>query len=121
MTLAAKNNTKLTLRKNGKYEIQSGRSYPLVATVQEHGINFALFSANAEKVELCLFDGSGKIELQRITLLEFTDDIWHGFIEDLPVGTLYGYRVHGPFAPHEGHRFNANKFLLDPYAKQFFG
>ncbi|NQZ83044.1 MAG: glycogen debranching protein GlgX [Colwellia sp.] len=121
MTLAAKNNTKLTLRKNGKYEIQSGRSYPLGATVQEHGINFALFSANAEKVELCLFDGSGKIELQRITLLEFTDDIWHGFIEDLPVGTLYGYRVHGPFAPHEGHRFNAHKLLLDPYAKQFFG
>jgi len=121
MTLVTKNNVKPNVKKDIEYKVQSGRSYPLGATVQEHGINFALFSANAEKVELCLFDCSGKTELQRITLPEFSDDIWHGFIEGLPVGTLYGYRVHGPFAPHDGHRFNPHKLLLDPYAKKFFG
>ena len=103
------------------YQVSSGRSYPLGATVQEHGVNFALFSANAEKVELCLFDALGKKELQRIALPEFTDEVWHGFVEDLPEGTLYGYRVYGPYAPHEGHRFNPHKLLLDPYAKQLAG
>jgi len=103
------------------YEVSSGRSYPLGATVHDHGVNFALFSANAEKVELCLFDSSGKKELQRITLPEFTDEVWHGFVDDLPEGTLYGYRVYGPYAPHEGHRFNPHKLLLDPYAKQLAG
>jgi len=111
---------------NGKtahhtFQVSSGRSYPLGATVDEKGINFALFSANAEKVELCLFDASGKIEIQRITLPEFTDEVWHCFVEGLPAGTLYGYRVYGPFAPHEGHRFNPHKLLLDPYAKQLAG
>ena len=102
-------------------KISSGRSYPLGATFDGQGTNFALFSANATKVELCLFDASGKTELQRITLPEFTDEVWHGYIEGLPAGTLYGYRVHGPFAPHQGHRFNAYKLLLDPYAKQIHG
>ncbi|MBL4942146.1 MAG: glycogen debranching protein GlgX [Colwellia sp.] len=102
-------------------QVSSGRSYPLGATVDEKGINFAIFSANAEKVELCLFDASGQNELQRITLPEFTDEVWHGFVDDLPEGTLYGYRVYGPFAPHEGHRFNPHKLLLDPYAKQLAG
>ena len=102
-------------------QVSSGRSYPLGATVEDSGVNFALFSANAEKVELCLFDASGQNEIQRITLPEFTDEVWHGFVEDLPENTLYGYRVYGPFAPHEGHRFNPHKLLLDPYAKQLAG
>lgn len=101
--------------------VTSGHSSPLGATVYEHGINFALFSANAEKVELCIFDASGKQEIHRIELPEFTDEVWYGFVEGLPAGTLYGYRVYGPFAPHDGHRFNHHKLLLDPYAKQLFG
>jgi len=103
------------------YQVTSGRSYPLGATVHEHGINFAIFSANAHKVELCLFDASGKNEIQRIELPEFTDEVWHGFVEELPEGALYGYRVYGPFAPHQGHRFNPHKLLLDPYAKKLAG
>ena len=103
------------------FQVSSGRSYPLGATVGAHGVNFALFSANAQKVELCLFDASGQHEIQRITLPEFTDEVWHVFVENLPEDTLYGYRVYGPFAPHEGHRFNPHKLLLDPYAKQLAG
>ncbi len=103
------------------FSVSSGRSYPLGATVHEQGINFAIFSANAEKVELCLFDANGQHEIQRIVLPEFTDEVWHGFVQGLPVGTLYGYRVYGPFSPHEGHRFNPHKLLLDPYAKQLAG
>ena len=103
------------------YQVTSGRSYPLGATVHERGINFAIFSANAHKVELCLFDASGKNEIQRIELPEFTDEVWHGFVEELPEGALYGYRVYGPFAPHQGHRFNPHKLLLDPYAKKLAG
>ena len=103
------------------YQISAGHSYPLGASYNGAGTNFALFSANAEKVELCLYDETGQYELQRITLPEFTDDVWHGYINDLPIGTLYGYRVHGPFEPHQGHRFNAHKLLLDPYARQHFG
>jgi len=104
-----------------KCQITSGRSYPLGATFDGKGTNFALFSANAEKVELCIFDESGQTEIKRIALAEFTDEIWHGYIEGLPVGTLYGYRVHGVFEPHNGHRFNASKLLIDPYAKNLKG
>ncbi len=103
------------------YKVSSGRSFPLGATNTKRGVNFALFSAHAEKVEVCLFDASGEFEIQRIELPEFTDDIWHGHVEDLPVGTLYGYRVYGPFLPHQGHRFNPYKLLMDPYAKQLHG
>jgi len=85
------------------------------------GINFTLFSAHATKVELCLFDASGQHEIQRLVLPEYTDEVWHGFVEDLPIGTLYGYRVYGPFDPHMGHRFNHHKLLIDPYAKQLSG
>jgi glycogen operon protein len=85
------------------------------------GCNFALFSAHATKVELCLFSNDGITELQRIELPEFTDDIWHGFVDGITEGCLYGYRVYGPFEPHNGHRFNHNKLLLDPYAKKLHG
>jgi isoamylase len=84
-------------------------------------VNFALFSAHATKVELCLFDRAGKEEQQRIELPEFTDEIWHGYVSGLGPGAVYGFRVHGPFAPEEGHRFNPNKLLLDPYARSHVG
>ena len=103
--------------------VTSGRSYPMGATLAKNGkgCNFALFSAHATKVELCLFSKDGKTEIQRIELPEFTDDVWHGFVEDITEGCLYGYRVYGPFEPHNGHRFNHNKLLLDPYAKKLHG
>ena len=105
------------------FVVSSGRSYPMGATLAKGGIgcNFALFSAHATKVELCLFSNDGNTEIQRITLPEFTDDVWHGFVEGITQGCMYGYRVYGPFSPHEGHRFNHNKLLLDPYAKQLHG
>jgi len=103
------------------YRVKAGYPYPLGATYDGLGTNFALFSANAEKVELCLFDDTGTEEVARITLPEFTDEVWHCYIEGLPAGTIYGYRVHGPFEPHLGHRFNPNKLLLDPYARQLHG
>ena len=93
----------------------------LGASWDGRGTNFALFSANAEKVELCLFDGQGRRELERIELPERTEDVWHGYLNDVSPGQLYGYRVHGPYAPEHGHRFNANKLLLDPYAKRLAG
>jgi glycogen operon protein len=94
---------------------------PLGATWDGLGVNFALFSAHATKVELCLFDAHGKRELERIVLPEFTDEVWHGYLPDARPGTVYGYRVHGPHAPEQGHRFNHNKLVLDPYAKAFVG
>ncbi|MEW5729750.1 MAG: glycogen debranching protein GlgX [Pseudomonadota bacterium] len=98
-----------------------GTPHPLGATWDGAGANFALFSAHAEKVELCLFDGAGEREVERISLPEYTDEVWHGYVPDLLPGQLYGYRVHGPYAPRDGHRFNAHKLLLDPYAKSLRG
>jgi glycogen operon protein len=95
--------------------------YPLGATWDGLGVNFALFSANATKVELCLFDAGGQREIERISLPEYTDEVWHGYLPDARPGTVYGYRVHGPYEPAAGHRFNPNKLLLDPYAKQLVG
>jgi glycogen operon protein len=85
------------------------------------GVNFALFSANATKVELCLFDERGERELERIDLPDYTNEVWHGYLPDARPGTIYGYRVHGPYEPAACHRFNPNKLLLDPYAKQIVG
>jgi len=93
----------------------------LGATWDGLGVNFALFSAHATKVELCLFDADGRRELQRIELPEFTDEVWHGYLPDARPGTVYGYRVHGPYDPASGHRFNPNKLLIDPYAKGLIG
>ncbi|HUA81973.1 MAG TPA: glycogen debranching protein GlgX [Dyella sp.] len=100
--------------------LREGLPLPLGATWDGLGVNFALFSANATKVELCLFDEAGK-ETERITLPEYTDEVWHGYLPDVRPGQLYGYRVHGSYKPEEGHRFNPNKLLLDPYAKQIVG
>ncbi|MCB5200754.1 glycogen debranching protein GlgX [Loktanella sp. TSTF-M6] len=85
------------------------------------GTNFALFSGNATAVELCLFDESGQHETARLELPEMEGGIYYGFLPGIGAGQRYGYRVHGPYAPHEGHRFNANKLLLDPYAKALMG
>ncbi|MBX6314194.1 MAG: glycogen debranching protein GlgX [Isosphaeraceae bacterium] len=95
-----------------------GHPYPLGATWDGAGVNFTLFSENATKVELCLFDTlDAKKELYRIVLPEQTDMVWHGYLPDAHPGQLYGYRVHGPYQPEAGHRFNPNKIVLDPYAK----
>ena len=98
--------------------ISAGAPHPLGATWDGRGTNFALFSANAEKVELCLFDKTGRREIERIALPERTEDVWHGYLPDVAPGQLYGYRVHGPYEPERGHRFNPHKLLLDPYAKR---
>jgi glycogen operon protein len=98
-----------------------GRPYPLGATWDGEGVNFALFSEHAQKVELCLFDAKGRRELQRLTLREHTDLVWHCYLPEARPGQLYGYRVHGPYRPEEGHRFNPHKLLLDPYAKNVTG
>jgi glycogen operon protein len=95
-----------------------GRPYPLGATWDGAGVNFALFSENATKVELCLFDAPAATrETHRITLREHTDQVWHAYLPDVLPGQLYGYRVHGPYEPKNGHRFNPHKVVLDPYAK----
>lgn len=104
-----------------KSRITSGAPLPLGASWDGRGVNFALFSAHAEKVELCLFDSSGMHELERITLPEVTDQVWHGYLPGCSAGTIYGYRVYGPYQPESGHRFNHHKLLLDPYAKQLTG
>ena len=98
-----------------------GRPYPLGATWDGEGVNFALFSEHAERVELCLFDPKGQHEVQRINLREQTDLIWHCYLPEARPGLLYGYRVHGPYEPARGHRFNPNKLLIDPYARDIVG
>ena len=101
--------------------ITEGLPHPLGATWDGVGVNFALFSAHATRVELCLFDATGRTELERITLPEYTDEVWHGYLPDARPNTVYGYRVHGPWSPESGHRFNPHKLLLDPYAKGHVG
>jgi isoamylase len=98
-----------------------GRPYPLGATWDGAGVNFALFSKHATRVELCLFDPKGRRELERVELRERTDHVWHCYLPAARPGQLYGYRVHGPHAPERGHRFDHNKVLLDPYAKLIRG
>src|SRR5690606_12217751 len=93
--------------------IREGSPVPLGATWDGLGVNFAIFSAHATKVELCLFDNEGQQELERIELPEFTDEVWHGYLPDARPGTTYAYRVHGPYEPTFGHRFNPNKLVLD--------
>jgi len=98
--------------------VRPGNPYPLGATWDGMGINFALFSEHASRVELCLFDSpDARTESLRIPLPENTDLVWHGYLLDVRPGQLYGFRVHGPYEPPAGHRFNPNKVVLDPYAK----
>jgi isoamylase len=99
-----------------KSVVQEGLPHPCGASWDGKGTNFALFSANATKVELCLFDERGERELERIALPEYTNQIWHGYLPKVGPATVYGYRVHGPYEPEVGHRFNPHKLLLDPHA-----
>ena len=95
-----------------------GRSAPLGATWDGKGVNFAVFSEHATQVDLCLFDSPlATKETDRIPLPDLTDHVWNGYLPDVKPGQLYGFRAHGPYEPQRGLRFNANKVLLDPYAK----
>jgi len=98
-----------------------GNPYPLGATWDGLGINFAVFSANAERIDLCLFDPAGRREVTRLVLPECTDEVWHGYLPDARPGVIYGYRARGPYEPQHGHRFNPHKLLLDPYARRTVG
>ncbi len=98
-----------------------GQPYPRGATWDGEGVNFSFFSENATKVELCIFDSTGRRERQRIELSERTDLIWHCYLPQARPGLLYGYRVYGPYEPERGHRFNPNKLLIEPYAKAIEG
>ena len=103
------------------FQILSGTPHQMGAHHDGDGVNFAVFSAHADKIELCLFSEDGNTEVQRLVLPERTGDVWHGYVPDLPVGALYGFRAHGTYAPEQGHRFNANKLLLDPYTREVRG
>jgi glycogen operon protein len=98
-----------------------GRSYPLGATWDGAGVNFALFSEHATGVELCLFDGSGQREVAKVPVTEYTEQVWHVYLPEARPGVKYGYRVHGPWEPAQGHRFNPAKLVLDPYARAVDG
>ena len=106
---------------NNNPEVWPGSPIPLGATWDGKGVNFAIFSENAEKIELCLFDSGGRRETSRVTLDEYTDQVWHGYLPGVRPGALYGYRVYGPYDPARGHRFNHHKLLVDPYAKALSG
>lgn len=102
-------------------KVWPGKPYPLGATWDGSGVNFALFSENAANVELCLFTGPDGSSERRIPVTEQTDQVWHIYLPEARPGLLYGYRVHGPYAPHDGHRFNPAKLLRDPYARAISG
>ncbi|MBY4949947.1 glycogen debranching protein GlgX [Cupriavidus respiraculi] len=98
-----------------------GKPYPLGAHWDGLGINFAVFSANASRMDLCLFSPNGRKELARLSMPDCTDEIWHGYLPHAGPGTVYGYRAYGPWEPQHGHRFNPHKLLLDPYARKLTG
>jgi len=102
-------------------KLERGNPYPLGATWDGLGINFAVFSSNAERMDLCLFDPSGRREIAQIAMPECTDEVWHGYLPNARAGLIYGYRAYGPYAPQQGHRFNPHKLLLDPYARRLAG
>ena len=101
--------------------ISEGKPYPLGATADANGANFAVFSAHATRIDVCIFDGPEGRETDRFELPEYTDEVFHGHVAGVGPGTFYGFRVHGPFEPEAGHRFNPNKLLLDPYARAHAG
>ncbi|RYF31037.1 MAG: glycogen debranching enzyme GlgX, partial [Comamonadaceae bacterium] len=101
--------------------LEEGAPHPLGATYTGNGVNFAVFSAHATRVQVCIYDEAGTTETACHTLPEYTDEVWHGFVPGLQPGTRYGLRVHGPYEPEKGHRFNHHKLLLDPYAKAHMG
>jgi glycogen operon protein len=110
-----------TMLSRGVKIADEGEPFPRGATYTGTGVNFALFSAHATRVELCIYDEAGEREIDRWLLPEYTDEVWHGFVPGLQPGARYGFRVHGPYEPQAGHRFNPNKLLLDPYARAVMG
>jgi glycogen operon protein len=102
-------------------QLTRGVPYPLGATWDGLGVNFAVFSANAEHIDLCLFDPSGRRQITQMTLPECTNEVWHGYLPNARTGLIYGYRAFGPYAPQQGQRFNPHKLLLDPYARRIAG
>ena len=121
MDISTKSSLSQAAQRLRRSAIREGKPFPFGATWDGLGVNFALFSAHATKVELCLFDERGDRELERIELPEYTDEVWHGYLPSARPGLVYGYRVHGPFEPDAGHRFNPNKLVIDPYTKQLVG
>ncbi|WP_245727063.1 glycogen debranching protein GlgX [Paracoccus isoporae] len=103
------------------YAISAGSADRLGAHPVGDGVNFAVFSAHAERIEICLYDAQGQREIQKLALPDRLGDIWHGFVPGLGAGALYGLRAYGPFAPQQGHRFNPAKLLIDPYARRLSG
>ncbi|WP_206059695.1 glycogen debranching protein GlgX [Novacetimonas cocois] len=101
--------------------LEAGSPYPLGATWDGLGVNFAVFSAHAQRMDLCIFDKAGRREVARFCLPEYTDEVWHGYLPEGRPGLLYGFRAFGPYDPVRGHRFNPHKLLLDPYAKGLHG
>src|ERR1700712_1240687 len=101
--------------------LDAGKPFPLGATWDGLGVNFAIFSANAEKMELCVYDVDGKREIARFTMPEYTQEVFHGYLPGASPGLTYGFRAHGPYDPENGHRFNPAKLLVDPYAKAISG
>src|SRR5690606_33298855 len=102
-------------------KLDSGKPYPLGASYDGSGVNFAVFSGHASKIELCMFDTHGRRERHRYALPECTDEIWHGYLPGAGPGLVYGYRAHGPYDPRKGHRYNPHKLLIDPYARRLLG
>jgi isoamylase len=102
-------------------KLEAGKPYPLGSSWDGLGVNFAVFSAHAEKIELCIYDSGGKREIARFALPEYTDEVWHGYLPHASPGQIYGFRAYGPYDPEKGHRFNPAKLLLDPYAKSICG
>ena len=100
--------------------VLTGLPYPLGALYDGKGVNFALFSSSATRVQVCLFNKNGKCET-KVDLPNYTDEVFHGYIPDLKPGQQYGFRVYGPYDPEKGFRFNHHKLLLDPYARQLTG
>jgi glycogen operon protein len=98
--------------------LQAGRPWPMGASIDGDGVNFAVFSAHATQIELCLFDAAGETELARLPLPERSGDVWHGRLPGAGAGLVYGLRAHGPWRPERGHRFNPHKLLLDPWARE---
>ena len=104
-----------------KYRVSSGSPHKLGAFYDGEGTNFAVFSENASHIDLCFFSEDGKREIDRVSLPERTGPVWHGYVDGIKPGALYGYRAHGIYAPEQGHRFNSNKLLLDPYTRELHG
>jgi glycogen operon protein len=98
-----------------------GLPYPLGANWDGMGVNFAVFSSHATRLQVCLFDAAGRREVARLDLPEKSEDVWHGYLPHAQPGLVYGFRAHGPYEPHNGMRFNPHKLLLDPYARRLVG